>query len=110
MVFSVQSEELKAKLIIIVDTFELGSNASTTPITAMGYRQCLTLGVVQLKDKHGRKPHCGNGVVDMFEPTLICCLLNKLVFPAIDFSISNEMHVKFNLEVLLISKDQLRKH
>ena len=42
------------------------SNVSTTPITAMGYRQCLPLSVVQLKGKHCRKPHCCNGVVDTF--------------------------------------------
>ena len=39
-------------------------NVSTTPITAMGCRQCLRLRVVQLKGKHCRKPHCPNGVVD----------------------------------------------
>ena len=41
-------------------------NASSTPITAMGGRQCLPLSVVQLKVKHCRKPHCRNGVVDTF--------------------------------------------
>ena len=41
-------------------------NVSTTPITAMGSRQWLSLGVVQLKGKHCRKPHCRNGVVDTF--------------------------------------------
>ena len=44
----------------------LGPNVSTTPITAMGCRQCLPLSVVQLKGKHCRKPHCRNGVVDTF--------------------------------------------
>jgi hypothetical protein len=43
-----------------------GPNVSTTPITAMGCRQCLPLSVVQLKGKHCRKPHCRNGVVDTF--------------------------------------------
>ena len=33
-----------------------GPNVSTTPITAMGCRQCLPLSVVQLKGKHCRKP------------------------------------------------------
>ena len=46
----------------------LGPNVSTTPITAMGCRQCLPLSVVQLKDKHCRRPHCHNGVVDTFGP------------------------------------------
>ena len=32
-----------------------GPNVSTTPITAMGCRQCLPLSVVQLKGKHCRK-------------------------------------------------------
>ena len=32
----------------------------------MGCRQCLPLSVVQLKGKHCWKPHCRNGVVDMF--------------------------------------------
>ena len=41
-------------------------NVSTTPITAMGCRQCLRLRVVQLKGKHCRKPHRRNGAVDMF--------------------------------------------
>ena len=39
-------------------------NVSTTPVTAMGCRQCLPLSVVQLKGKHCRKLHCCNGVVD----------------------------------------------
>ena len=38
-------------------------NVSTTPITAMGCRQCLPLSVVQLKGKHC---HCCNRVIDMF--------------------------------------------
>ena len=42
----------------------LGLKVPTTPITAMGCRQCLPLSVVQLKDKHCRKPHCSNRVVD----------------------------------------------
>ena len=46
-------------------------NVSTTPITAMGCQQCLPLSVVQLKDKHCRKPHCRNGVVDMFGHGLV---------------------------------------
>ena len=41
-------------------------NVSATPITSMGCRQCLPLNVVQLRGKHCRKPHCRNGVVDMF--------------------------------------------
>ena len=41
---------------------------STTPITAMGYQQCLPLSVVQVKGKHCHKPHCHNGVVDTFGP------------------------------------------
>ena len=41
-------------------------NVSTTPITAMGCRQCLPCSVVQLKGKHCRKSHCRNGVVDTF--------------------------------------------
>ena len=43
-----------------------GPNVSTTPITAIGYRQCLSLSVVQLKVEHCRNPHCRNGVVDTF--------------------------------------------
>ena len=47
-------------------------NVSTTPITAMGCRQCLPLSVVQLKSKHcRRKPHCRNGVVDTFEQYML---------------------------------------
>ena len=42
-------------------------NVSTTPIMAMGCRQCLPFSVVQLKGKHCRKPQCRNGVVDTFE-------------------------------------------
>jgi hypothetical protein len=39
---------------------------STTPIMAMGCRQCLPLSVVQLIGKHCKKKHCRNGVVDTF--------------------------------------------
>ena len=46
-------------------------NVSTTPITAMGCRQCLPLSVVQLKGKHCWKPHCRNGVVDTFGHSLL---------------------------------------
>ena len=45
---------------------ELCRNVSTTPITAMGCRQCLPLSVVQLKGKHCRKPHCHNRVVSRY--------------------------------------------
>ena len=43
-------------------------NVSTTPIMAIGCRQCLPLSVVQLKGKHCQKTHCCNGVVDTFRP------------------------------------------
>ena len=43
-----------------------GSNVSTTPIMAMGCRQCLPLSAVQLKGKHCWKCHCRNGVVYRF--------------------------------------------
>ena len=45
-------------------------NVSTTPITAMGCRQCLSFSVVQLKGKQCRKPHYRNGVVDRFRQGL----------------------------------------
>ena len=56
-------------------------NVSTTPITAMGCRQCLSLSVVQLKGKHCRKPHCCNGIVGtldtghFFHTSPIQCLI-----------------------------------
>ena len=37
---------------------------STTPIIAMGYRQCLPLIIVQLKGEHCQKLRCHNGVAD----------------------------------------------
>ena len=49
-----------------IDHLGPGPNVSTTSITAMGCRQCLSLSIVQLKGKHCRKPHCRNGVVDTF--------------------------------------------
>ena len=42
---------------------------------AMGCRQCLPLSVVQLKDKHCRKPYCRNGVVDTFRPRYLFLIL-----------------------------------
>ena len=39
----------------------IGLNVTTTPITAMGCRQCLPLSVVQLEGRH-----CRYGVVDAF--------------------------------------------
>ena len=53
------------------DTIWPGPNVSTTPIMAMGCRQCLPHSVVQLKGKHCRKPHCHNGVVDTFGPVAL---------------------------------------
>ena len=41
-------------------------NVPTTPIVAKGCQHCLPLSVVQLHGKHCRKPHCHNGIVDMF--------------------------------------------
>ena len=41
-------------------------NVFSTPITEMGYLQCLRFSVVQLKGKHCQKTHCCNGVVDTF--------------------------------------------
>ena len=46
----------------------------------MGCWQCLSLTVVQLKGKHCQKPHCRNGVVDTFEPSLALGLPNKRLF------------------------------
>ena len=54
-------------LFILKTDSPLCPNVSTTPITAMGCRQCFPLSVVQLKGKHCRKPPCHNGVVDTFE-------------------------------------------
>jgi hypothetical protein len=58
---------------------QYGWNVSTTPITAMGCRQCLPLTIVQLNDKHCRKPHCRNWVVDTFRLRLE--LISELAFP-----------------------------
>ena len=51
-----------------IDTTGESPNISTTPITAMGCWQCLSLSVFQLKGKHCQKPHRCNGVVDTFGP------------------------------------------
>ena len=53
-----QQDKLHFFLAVIAQT--------TTPIMAMGRRQCLPLSVVQLKGKHCRKPHCRNGVVTRY--------------------------------------------
>ena len=53
----------------------LSLNVSTTPITAMGCRQWLSVSVVQLKGKHYRKPHCRNGVVDTFGHVVLVTFL-----------------------------------
>ena len=45
---------------------QVSPNVSTTPITAMGCRQCLSLSVVQLKGKHCRHPIAVMGVVNTF--------------------------------------------
>ena len=51
------------KILITTPLYETeGPNVPTTPITTMVYRQCLPLGVVQLKGK----PQCCNGIVDTF--------------------------------------------
>ena len=56
----------------------LSWNVSTTPVTAMGCRQCLPLSVAQLKGKHCPKSHCRNGVVDTFGQTM--CLPERQWF------------------------------
>jgi hypothetical protein len=61
------------RIIILISKSRQGPNVSTTPITAMGCRQCLPLSVVQLKGKHCRKPHCRNGVVDTFRQVRCEC-------------------------------------
>ena len=53
-------------MIISLGGGSLSPKVSTTPITAMGCRQCLPLSVVLLKGKHCQKPYCCNGFVDMF--------------------------------------------
>ena len=53
-------------------------NVSTTPITAMGCRQCLPLSVVQLEGKHCRKLHSRNEVVDTFEHSICGSIRKKL--------------------------------
>ena len=54
--------------------------------TAMGCRQCVLLSVVQLKGKHCRKPHCSNGVVDTFEPSVITFFpISKFFYKLIRF-------------------------
>ena len=60
---------LEVKIEINLDnlTGYQGSNVSTTPITAIRCRQCLSLGFVQLKGKHCQKTHCRNGVVGTFQ-------------------------------------------
>ena len=49
----------------------------------MGCQQCLPLSVVQLKSKHCRKPHCHNGVVDMFGPGHSLYLDNRYLIPSL---------------------------
>ena len=55
---STMSDEPKETMLWSARTY-----GTTTPITAMGCRQCLPLSLIQLKGKHCRKPHCCNGVV-----------------------------------------------
>ena len=62
-------------------------NVSTTPIMAMGCRQCLPLSVVQLKGKHCRKPHCRNGVVDTFG---LCQQLNQELWKGIKVRVQTQ--------------------
>ena len=50
----------------IVMFWRLSPSVSTSPITAMGCRQCWPLSVFQLKGKHCRKANYRNGVLDTF--------------------------------------------
>ena len=54
------------------------------PITTMGCRQYLPLSVVQVKSKHCRKPHCRNGVADMFGHRLVLGLEVSIDAKSID--------------------------
>ena len=66
---SINRETLLCLIVLLVYSFP---NVSTTPIMAMGCRQCLPLSVVHKKSKHYQKPHCRNGVVDTFGPWQLC--------------------------------------
>ena len=78
-------------------------NISTTPITAMGCRQCSPLIVVQLKGKHYRKPHCCNGVVDTFEPTMLSRMRGKQMISTLGLCIGAGLDMITMTMILKIS-------
>ena len=88
-------------------------NVSTTPITAMGCRQCLPSSVVQLKGKHCRKTHCHNGVVDTFGPCVLLVPFNfryfyTFYFTLIWYPIKDNFKAFFRLQAQLFGF-QLKK-
>ena len=74
-------------------------NVSTTPITAMGCRQCLSLSVVQLKGKHCRKPHCRNGVVDTFRQRLFSWPISLKLYNVILRIARNFLETRENINI-----------
>ena len=80
-------------------------NVSTTPITAMGYRQCLPLSVVELKGKHCQKPHCRNGVADTFGPNP----LNMRVVLDINLTSNNGSLITCFVRVNLLPSDKEKR-
>ena len=58
-------------------------NVYTTPITAMGFRQCLTFSWTTLRGKHCRHPIAIMEVVDTFRPwrvPIVCNIIMCLIF------------------------------
>ena len=60
-------------------------NVSTTPITTMGYQQCLPLSVLQLEGYL-----CRNGVEDTFGQRLPLAGCNSLTYLSVDVLVSLE--------------------
>ena len=68
----------KTKVIVIQK--EKKQPGPTTPITAIGCRQCFSLCFVQLKSEHCRKPHFRNGVMNTFRPGLFSFWIKMTLF------------------------------
>ena len=80
-------------------------NVSTSPITAMVCKQCLSLSVVQLKGKHYQKTHCRNGVVHTFRHSGFTASVEREIWPEVSTSFF-QFFLLIDLECLMKTQVQ----
>ena len=97
---------LYARDVLVLKKLEIKKTKPTLIMSVLKVEYCVVL-VSSISNIFTNKTYLANKWMSFSNSNLalICSLLKKLAYPAIYFSISNAMHVKFNLGNLFISKD-----